>query len=203
MVTLIESHIACFLVFMCLDVDGDGSITPKDFEILANKLSSLVGQEDEQRREDYANARKTLCQEIMRADANQDGKVTLGTHGTSKCFVRNEMFGFFAEEWLDFHKHLADELHKPDTNPEILEQLSQRINTTFNMLDLNHDGNIARDEWVKTCQFFGVDQATAEKSFQQLSKEDKLEEDRAKHLFFEYLKSEDPNHISNCCLCFL
>jgi hypothetical protein len=38
----------------------------------------LVGQGDLKRREDYANARKTLCQEIMRADANQDGKVTLG-----------------------------------------------------------------------------------------------------------------------------
>ena len=60
------------------DVDRDGSITPADFEILAGKLSSLVGQEDAKRREDYANARKTLCQEIMRADANHDGKVTLG-----------------------------------------------------------------------------------------------------------------------------
>ncbi|CAF0834087.1 unnamed protein product [Adineta steineri] len=171
-------------LFHLYDADGDGSITPRDFEILADKLSSLVGQEDVKRREDYAAARKSLCQEIMRADANQDGKVTL-------------------EEWLDFHKHLAKELHKPDTNPEILEQLSERINTTFNMLDLNHDGYIAKDEWVKTCQFFGVDQTTAEKSFEQLSKGDKLEEDKAKHLFFEYLKSDDPNHISNCCLCFL
>lgn len=68
-------------------MDGDGSITPKDFEILADKLSSLVGQEDEQRREDYANARKTLCQEIMRADANQDGKVTLGTRCTMEFSV--------------------------------------------------------------------------------------------------------------------
>jgi hypothetical protein len=38
-----------------------------------------VGQEDLKRREDYALARKTLCEEIMRADINQDGKVTLGT----------------------------------------------------------------------------------------------------------------------------
>lgn len=60
------------------DADRDGSITPIDFEILANKLSSLVGQEDSKRREDYANARKTLCQVIMKADANNDGKVTLG-----------------------------------------------------------------------------------------------------------------------------
>lgn len=60
------------------DIDGDGSITEKDFEILAEKLSALVGQEDAKRREDYANARKTLCREIMRADTNQDGKVTLG-----------------------------------------------------------------------------------------------------------------------------
>ncbi|CAF4539244.1 unnamed protein product, partial [Rotaria magnacalcarata] len=58
--------------------DHDGSITPADFEILADKLSALVGQDDEQRREQYATARKTLCQEIMRADVNQDGKVTLG-----------------------------------------------------------------------------------------------------------------------------
>jgi Ca2+-binding EF-hand superfamily protein len=117
---------------------------------------------------------------------------------------RNISWCFFSpEEWLDFHQHLAKELRKPDTNPEILEQLSERINTTFNMLDLNHDGYIGKDEWVKTCQFFGVDQTTAEKSFQQLSKDDKLEEDKAKHLFFEYLKSDDPNHISNCCLCFL
>jgi hypothetical protein len=61
-----------------LDIDGDGSITPADFEILADKLSTLVGQEDIKRREDYANARKTLCEEIMKADANKDGKVTLG-----------------------------------------------------------------------------------------------------------------------------
>jgi Ca2+-binding EF-hand superfamily protein len=69
------------------------------------------------------------------------------------------------------------------------------------MLDLNHDGYIARDEWVKTCAFFGVDQKTAENSFEQLAENEKLEE--AKQLFFEYLKSNDPNHISNCCLCFL
>ena len=70
--------IASFESILHLDADGDGSITPLDFEILANKLSTLVGQEDSKRREDYANARKILCQEIMRADANQDGKVTLG-----------------------------------------------------------------------------------------------------------------------------
>lgn len=61
-----------------LDADRDGSITPLDFEILAKKLSSLIGQDDPKREEEYATARKTLCQEIMRADANQDGKVTLG-----------------------------------------------------------------------------------------------------------------------------
>lgn len=61
-----------------LDIDHDGSITPKDFEILADKLSSLVGQGDGDKREQYALARKGLCDEIMRADANQDGKVTLG-----------------------------------------------------------------------------------------------------------------------------
>lgn len=171
-------------LFYLYDADRDGSITPVDFEILANKLSTLVGQDDVKRKDDYASARKTLCQEIMRADANQDGKVTL-------------------EEWLDFHRNLADELRKPDTHPDVLEQLSERINTTFNMLDLNHDGYIAKDEWVKTCQFFGVDERTAEKSFEQLTKGDKLEEDEAKRLFFEYLKSDDPNHISNCCLCFL
>jgi Ca2+-binding EF-hand superfamily protein len=88
---------------------------------------------------------------------------------------------------------LAKELQKPDTDPEILGQLSERINTTFHMLDLNHDGYIGRDEWVKTCQFFGVDQSTAEKSFEQIAENDKL----------EYLQSNDPNHISNCCLCFL
>lgn len=66
-------------VFLVIsDVDKDGSITPVDFEILASKLSTLIGQDDVKRREDYANARKTLCEEIMRADANQDGKVTLG-----------------------------------------------------------------------------------------------------------------------------
>jgi len=171
-------------LFYLYDADKDGSITPLDFEILADKLSALVGQDDTKRREEYASARKTLCQEIMRADANNDGKVTL-------------------EEWLDYHANLANELRKPDTNPEVLEQLSQRINTTFNMLDLNHDGYIAKDEWVKTCQFFGVDENTAEKSFQQITKHDKLEEDKAKSLFFEYLKTDDPNHISNCCLCFL
>ncbi len=75
--------IILFIFFCCknicyLDIDGDGSITPADFEILADKLSTLVGQGDIKRREDYANARKTLCEEIMRADANKDGKVTLG-----------------------------------------------------------------------------------------------------------------------------
>lgn len=81
--------------------------------------------------------------------------------------------------------------------------MSERINTTFHMLDLNHDGFIAKDEWIKTCQFFGVDEKTAEKSFQQICHEEKLEEDQAKRLFLEYLKSDDPNHVSNCCLCFL
>jgi hypothetical protein len=67
-----------FVCLFCSDADGDGSITPIDFEILADKLSTLVGQDDTKRCEEYASARKTLCQEIMRADANQDGKVTLG-----------------------------------------------------------------------------------------------------------------------------
>jgi len=56
---------------------------------------------------------------------------------------------------------------------------------------------------LKLVNFFGVDENTAEKSFQQITKHDKLEEDKAKSLFFEYLKTDDPNHISNCCLCFL
>ena len=60
------------------------------------------------------------------------------------------VFVVLLEEWLDFHRRLAVELRKPGTNPELLPQLTQRINTTFNMLDLNHDGHIARDEWVKT-----------------------------------------------------
>jgi len=109
----------------------------------------------------------------------------------------------FTEEWLDFHRRLANELRKPGTNPDLLTQLTQRINTTFNMLDLNHDGHIAREEWVKTCQFFGVDKETAEKSFTQIAVEDKLEESAAKKLFLDYIKIDDPNHISNCCLCFL
>lgn len=75
----VESLFAVLMEHMfCLDIDGDGSITPVDFEILANRLSTLVGQGDVKRREEYANARKNLCEEIMRADANQDGKVTLG-----------------------------------------------------------------------------------------------------------------------------
>lgn len=74
------------LLFFSLDLDKDGSITPKDFDILADKLVSLVGQADKTRREDYANARKTLCQEIMRADVNHDGKVTLGNSPLSSHF---------------------------------------------------------------------------------------------------------------------
>ena len=171
-------------LFHLYDIDRDGSITPVDFEILAEKLSSLVGQGDTHRREEYASARKLLCKEIMRADANQDGKVTL-------------------EEWLQFHRLVAAELRKPGTHPELLEQLTQRINTSFNMLDLNHDGHIARDEWVKTCQFFGIDKETADKSFTTIAKGDKLEESKAKTLFYDYIKTDDPNHISNCCLCFL
>lgn len=81
--------------------------------------------------------------------------------------------------------------------------MTQRINTTFNILDLNHDGHIAREEWVKTCQFFGVDQETAEKSFSQIAPSNKLEESTAKKLFLDYIKIDDPNHVSNCCLCFL
>ncbi|CAF3918527.1 unnamed protein product [Rotaria sordida] len=179
-----DELLLCTRILEKKDADRDGFITPIDFEILADKLSALVGQDDIKRREEYANARKTLCQEIMKADANQDGKVTL-------------------EEWLNFHENLANELRKTDTDPEVLEHISQRINTTFNMLDLNHDGYIAIDEWLKTCQFFGVDEKAAEKSFHQITKQDKLEEDVAKQLFFEYLKTDDPNHVSNCCLCFL
>jgi hypothetical protein len=63
---------------LLIDIDHDGAITPLDFEVLAEKISILLGQGDSARRDQYANARKSLCQEIMRADANQDGKVTLG-----------------------------------------------------------------------------------------------------------------------------
>lgn len=66
------------VIVVFVDADRDGSITPLDFEILADKLSALVGQDDNKRRQEYASARKTLCQEIMRADANKDGKITLG-----------------------------------------------------------------------------------------------------------------------------
>ncbi|CAF3270560.1 unnamed protein product [Rotaria socialis] len=171
-------------LFHLYDVDRDGSITPVDFEILADKLSVLVGQGDSSKRENYAGARKLLCEEIMRADANNDGKVT-------------------REEWLDFHRRLAAELRKPGTHPELLEQLTRRINTTFSMLDLNHDGHIARDEWVKMCTFFGVDKDEADKSFTSIADGDKLQESKAKMLFYDYIKTDDPNHVSNCCLCFL
>ncbi|CAF4253027.1 unnamed protein product [Rotaria socialis] len=59
------------------NVDHNGSIAPLDFEMLANKLSTFIGQGDHKQCEDYANAHKTLCLEIMRADPNQDGKVIL------------------------------------------------------------------------------------------------------------------------------
>ncbi len=164
----------------------------------------MVGQGDLKRREDYANARKTLCQEIMRADANQDGKVTLGKFdffsSISNLYILRSIF---IEEWLDFHRRLANELRKPGSNPELLPQLNHRIDTTFNILDLNHDGHIAREEWVKTCQFFGVEKDAAEKSFTTIAPGNKLEEKAAKKLFLDYIKIDDPNHISNCCLCFL
>jgi hypothetical protein len=80
MVNICLKKIFLLKYFVYIDADKDGSITPLDFEILANKLSTLVGQDDAKRREEYASARKTLCQEIMRADANKDGKVTLGKH---------------------------------------------------------------------------------------------------------------------------
>ena len=48
-----------------------------------------------------------------------------------------------------------------------------------------------------------VDQKITEKSFQKLKENKKLEENKAKHLFFEYFKSNDQNDLSNCCLCFL
>lgn len=109
----------------------------------------------------------------------------------------------FTDEWLDFHRRLATELRTPGSHPELLEQLTKRINTTFNMLDLNHDGHIARDEWVKTCEFFGVDKGEADKSFSAIADGDKLQEAKAKTLFYDYIKTDDPNHVSNCCLCFL
>jgi Ca2+-binding EF-hand superfamily protein len=77
-------------LFQLYDIDGDGVITSIDFDILANKLSALVGQEDPKRREDYAVARKILCEEIMRADANHDGKVTLGKQSSILFFVSLE-----------------------------------------------------------------------------------------------------------------
>jgi Ca2+-binding EF-hand superfamily protein len=107
------------------------------------------------------------------------------------------------EEWLEFHRRLATELRQPGTSSELMSQLKQRIDTTFNMLDLNHDGHIARDEWVKTCEFFGVDRDEADKSFSHIANGDRLEEQVAKKLFFDYIKTDDPNHISSCCLCFL
>jgi len=174
-------------LFYLYDADRDGSITSNDFDILATKLSSLIGLSGENSQkcsEDYAAARRKLMNEIMRADANHDGKVTL-------------------DEWLDFHKRLANELRKPDTDPLILEQFSDRIDTTFKMLDLNHDGIIEKAEWIKTCEFFGVEKNLAESSFAQIAEGGKLNEDEAKQLFFEYIISENPNHLSNCCLCFL
>lgn len=83
-----EMNFSFLIELIHLDVDHDGHITPADFEILADKLSTLVGQEDKKRREEYANARKTLCKEIMRADANQDGKVTLGKDFVVLVFFR-------------------------------------------------------------------------------------------------------------------
>ena len=71
------------------------------------------------------------------------------------------------------------------------------------MHDLNHDGHIAREEWVKTCEFFGVDKNAADKSFSQIAQGDNLQEKEAKKLFLDYIRSDDPNHVSNCCLCFL
>lgn len=84
-----------------------------------------------------------------------------------------------------------------------MTQLNKRINTTFDMLDLNHDGHIARDEWVKTCEFFGVDKETADTSFTKIANGDRLEESSAKKLFFDYIKSDDPDDVSTCCVCFL
>src|SRR4051812_42507044 len=98
--------------FLILDADRDGSITPIDFEILADKLSTLVGQDDSKRRDEYSSARKILCEEIMRADANHDGKVTLGKliFPEKKNKISGVFFSHgFLEEWLDYHTNLAAE----------------------------------------------------------------------------------------------
>ena len=97
LILIIEMFFFFKSTYIYLATNRDGSITPRDFEILADKLLTLDEQENKKGREDYANVRRTFCQENMRADVNQDGKVTLGKYSNVSYNFYRTTFLFLEE----------------------------------------------------------------------------------------------------------
>ena len=118
------------------DVDKDGMITRRDFELIAERQKEFGGVSDER----SAELRKHLMEfcDIL--------QLTEGSPGLTY------------DQFIDSQVAYAVEYSQPDKTPGYMPAF-------FAGLDLNGDGHISLEEWTTHYKCLGIDQKHAKTSF--------------------------------------
>jgi Ca2+-binding EF-hand superfamily protein len=164
--------------FSVWDADGDGVITTKDPEQVAQNLAKLQGLEPgSPEYERFYSGYMSYQNDFLKAvDVDESGRVTL-------------------EEWLAYHeKMLQDEQRFEGTALMVIEVM-------FALMDRNGDGKITLEEYGKSMKALRIEDITG-KELQKLdlngngilSKEDVLQLTR------EFFYSDDPDARGNWAL---
>lgn len=172
------------------DLNKDGSLEWKDFEVARNKICDLSGWKPGDKR--YLQVYE-LFKEIWRklqddGDENFDGKIS-------------------EEEWIKmwqvFNKQYVTEEAKANDNEKIYtplpEWLEKYIQYKFNLLDRTGNGAIDVEEYEYVMSEFGVPSRDARNCFLMFSQnnERKVDFEYFKGLCSEYYRSDDPGALGN------
>jgi Ca2+-binding EF-hand superfamily protein len=166
--------------FTAWDTDGDGVITTKDPERVAQNLAKLQGLEPgSPEHENFYNGFMAYQNHFVRTvDVDESGNITL-------------------EEWLAYHeKMLQDEASFAGTALMTVEAM-------FDLMDRNGDGKITLEEygeWMKALRI--AEQDITEKVFQKLDLNGNgiLSKEEVLQLTCEFFYSDDPDARGNWAL---
>ncbi|KAK3095447.1 hypothetical protein FSP39_014788 [Pinctada imbricata] len=175
--------------FTFFDLNKDGQLEWKDFDLARKKICDLSGWkpgEDKfiQTHELFVMIWRKLQDE---ADTNNDGLVT-------------------SDEWLKmwekFNEQCIKEAKKEDPVPgdrKIPDWLEEYIKYKFNLLDRTGDGHVDADEFEYVLSDFGVPPRDAKNAFLMFSQnnEKKVDFEYFKELCTDYYRSDDPSALGN------
>ena len=122
--------------FLVQDVNKDGYLSTADYDEIAKRFVKF-GKLDEKKGKEVAKALADVIANFGLKD--RDDKLTL-------------------EQYLDFFVKFRE-------NPRSKELMNATMSKMFDVVDLNGDGVISREEYRVVFQCFGVDESNAKPSF--------------------------------------